>query len=134
MSTEVTQLDGTTYTVPDPTPARIPVELPEGMAPAIPEGKDPLDDLTVTELDIVSRQIKADVYEAMGGLDGLRWAALARLAWLWAKRRDPHAKLQPFLDLTGAQLTEVLRLNTQAEDQAPELDADENPTDATPAH
>lgn len=116
-----------------PKSERIPVKLPEGMAHVLDRGTDPLDELTVTELDIVSRQLGLDVYEAVGGAKGMRWAALARLAWLWAKRRDPHAKLQPFLDLNGAQLTEVLRLNDQADDvdQAPELDAEANPTGAT---
>ena len=114
------------------TTARVAVELPEGIDYVLDAGLDPLDDLSVTELDIASRQLKVDVYQAVAGEGGLRWAALARLAWLWAKRRDPHAKLQPYLDLRGAQLTEVLRLNDRVE--AEQDDPNANPTDATPAH
>lgn len=115
------------------------VELPEGIAPVLDSADvDPLDALSVTELDIVSRQLKCDVYEAVAGKDGLRWAALARLAWLWAKRRDPHAKLQTYVDLTGAQLTRVLRLDERqaAGKLAGQADVDDasdepaaNPTD-----
>lgn len=111
--------------------ARIPVELPEGMSYAVEAGVDPLDDLTVAELSIVGRQIKCDPYEAMGPRSEHRWDALARIAWLWAKRRDAHAKLQPYLDLTGAQLTEVLRLNDRQDDA--DQDVAENPTDHAPA-
>jgi hypothetical protein len=117
-----------TETTPD-KPADL-VELPDGIEPVTEHaGVDPLDELTVTELDIVSRQLKCDVYEAVGGKDGLRWAALARLAWLWAKRRDPHAKLQTYVDLTGAQLTRVLRLDERrTAGQADTDDATDEPT------
>ena len=114
------------------TTTRTPVELPAGIDYVLDAGIDPLDDLSVTELDIASRQLKCDVYQAVAGEGGLRWAALARLAWLWAKRTDPHAKLQPYLDLTGAQLTECLRLNDRV-DQG-EDDPNTNPTDAAPEH
>lgn len=109
------------------------IELPDGIEPVVPAGVDPIDALTVTELDIASRQLRCDVYEAVGGKDGLRWAALARIAWLWAKRRDERAKLQPFVDLTGAQLTHVLRLD-EDDDQVDQVDDDveANPTEHAP--
>lgn len=72
----------------------------------VPEGKD-LTDLTVGELDKVSRELKADVLAAVAGLEGvghLRWGAMARCAWLWARRTDPNAKLQTFLDYTTDEL------------------------------
>lgn len=124
---------------PESRPAnapRIPVELPEGMTYSIPEGCDPLDDLMVAELDIASRQLKHDVYACVGQKDGdgRYWHALALLAWLWAKRLDPKAKLEPFRQLKGAQLTEVLRLNDLPDDDsADDASAEENPTDSAPA-
>lgn len=72
----------------------------------VPEGKD-LTDLTIGELDKVSRELKHDVLDAVaGGSNGAyRWGAMARLAWLWARRTDPQAKLQTFLDYETEDLT-----------------------------
>lgn len=111
-----------------------PAPAPAELAPVLPAGADVLDDLTVRELDIVSRQLKCDVYDAVGNdAGGARWSALARLAWLWAKRTDPTAKLDPFLDYTGAQLTQLLRMGADDVDEsddesAAEVDAEANPT------
>lgn len=77
----------------------------------VPEGVDVIDGLLVRELDIVSRQLGCDVTAALGDQGngkGLRWAALARLAWLWAKRADPKAKLDPFLDLGVGALNHLI--------------------------
>lgn len=96
----------------------------------VPPGADMLDDLTVAELDTVSRQLKVDVIEAVGGKAGMRWAALSRVAWLWARRRDMSAQLTPFTEMTATQLGRLLGLD---DDDAPAGDDDdENPTE--PAH
>lgn len=103
----------------------------------VPAGRDVVDDLTVRELDIVSRQLGCDVVEALGDTGngkGRRWAALPRLAWLWAKRADPRAKLDPFLDLTADQLNDLLgddEVDDQVDDQGDDVAA--NPTDPAPA-
>lgn len=86
----------------------------------IPEGLDLIDDLAVRELDIASRKLGADVAGAVGDEAGpLRWYALALLGWLWDKRRDPHAKLDSWLDLNATKLTELLGLNDDDDDDVP---------------
>lgn len=98
----------------------------------VPEGVDPLDDLTVGELGHVGKLIKYDPVTAVKRPEvGLRWPALAHIAWVWAKRVDPKAKLQPFLDATVPQLSVVIGLDREAD--AEDGDADANPTDSTPA-
>lgn len=114
------------------------LDEPAELQPVVPAGVDPIDGLTVNELDIASRQLRCDVYEAVGGKDGLRWAALARLAWLWAKRTDTHAKLATFTEMTGAQLTGVLRLDEHVDagddvDLVDDEDPAANPTVPGPA-
>lgn len=100
----------------------------------VPPGVDMLDGLTVAELDTASRQIKCDVIDAVAGKDGLRWSALPRVAWLWARRRDPQRKLQPFLDLSASELGRLLGLDDDDDDdQAQEVDTAANPTDYAPA-
>jgi hypothetical protein len=101
----------------------------------VPEGQHLVDGLSVRELDIVSRQLGCDVSAALadkGTGAGKLWAALPRLAWVWTKRRDPHAKLDPFLDLTAAQLGTLLGDDDPAGDQVDD-DPDANPTDPAPA-
>lgn len=129
-----------------PTPDQlehVSIELPAGFTIVVPEGADALDNLTVAELDIASRQLHADVYAVALGHPqrdpqaGSKWKAYALLAWLWAKRTDPHAKLAGFLELSGPQLLEVLGFNrpdtplTREADETPAELA--NPTAATPA-
>lgn len=77
----------------------------------VPEGSDAIDDLTIRELDLIARLIKCDVMQALSGrgAEGVnRQAALARIAQLWAKKRDPQAKLDQFLDMKSATLSTVL--------------------------
>jgi len=117
-------------------------ELP---APVIPDGLDPLDDLTVGELGTVGRQLGCDPYAAVNDqATGLRWLALGHLAWVWAKRTDPRAKLDPILQLKPSQVAAMLRMLDDDDDDAAgdQDDVDqvdvagelaENPTDSTPA-
>jgi hypothetical protein len=115
-----------------PTPYELPTEC------VVPEGVDLVDGLLVNELDIVSRQLGCDVMDALGDTGngaGKRWSALPRLAWLWAKRTDPRAKLDPFLHTAPSQLNLLLGLDRD-EDPAGDEDDDDalaNPTDAAPA-
>lgn len=114
-------------------------DTPETDARVVPEGCDPLDDLTAGELGHVGKLLKADPYEAaQQPALGLRWPALAHLAWVWEKRTDPKAKLSPWLDRKPAELIAALGLeaeggpeddqdtDAQGDDQAPEA----NPTDS----
>jgi len=108
---------GTTYTPPTER--------------VVPDGAGLVDGLTVRELDMVSRQLGCDVTAALadqGNGAGKLWAALPRLAWVWAKRTDPHAKLDPFLDLSSSQLSTLL-----GQDEDPDEDPETNPTDPAPA-
>ena len=119
-------------------------QLDELPAPVIPEGLDPLDDLTVGELGVVGRQLGCDPYAAVSDqATGLRWLALGHLAWVWAKRTDPRAKLDPILQLKPQQVAAMLRLTPELVDQDDDQDdvdqvdvageLAENPTDSTPA-
>lgn len=102
-----------------------PTELLE---PYVPADVDPVDGLTVRELDIASQRIKCDIGEALQGKDGKRWLAMATIAWLWAKRLDPTTKFDPLLDLHAGELARRLRFD---EDQV-EADDDANPTGSAP--
>lgn len=87
----------------------------------VPEGKD-FTDLTVGELDKVSRELKADVLAACANREGagyLRWGAMARVAWLWARRTDPQAKLATFLDYEPDDLLHALRMDEVPEPPDP---------------
>lgn len=100
--------------------------------PVIPAGRDPLDDLTTGELGHIGKLLKYDPVAAVKDpATGLRWYALAHIAWVWARRLDGRAKLQPFLDSTATTVAELLRFGdpVESEDQV----ASENPTDSTPA-
>lgn len=99
----------------------------------VPDGEDMLDGLSVRELSIVSQQLKCDVAEAIGGdKDGKRWDAFPRVAWLWAKRQDPTAKLDPFFDMTAGQLMAALGADDDAEEPGEEP-VEANPTVPAPA-
>lgn len=87
----------------------------------VPDGKH-YTDLTVGELDYASRELKADVLAAIAGHDGtahLRWGAMARAAWLWARRTNPQAKLQTFLDYETEDLIHALG-EDRPQDDAPD--------------
>ena len=101
--------------------------------PVIPPGRDPLDDLTVGELGYIGKTLKCDPVAAVQNPAlGLRWPALAHVAYVWARRTDPHAKLQPFLDTTASRIGELLRFGEPAAG-ADEVPAEENPTDSPAA-
>lgn len=97
----------------------------------VPAGKDTLDGLTIRELDIASRKLQVDVVDAFKhGAGGKRYAAFATVAWLWAKRTDPAAKLDPFMDLETGALLDLLGVGDD-EDELPDGDdPDANPTDS----
>jgi hypothetical protein len=104
----------------------------------VPEGKHMVDGLTVRELDIVSRQLGCDVSAALrdqGAGAGKLWSALPRLAWVWTKRTDPQAKLDPFLDLDAGQIGILLGQDEPDEhiEHAAGDTPDENPTAPAPA-
>lgn len=86
----------------------------------VPADKHMLNNLTVGELDTASRQIKADVVQAVSGAnDGVnRWAAIARVAWLWARRQDPKAQLQTYLDMEPDDLATLLGMDDDEEEPA----------------
>lgn len=103
------------------------------LEPVTPPGVDPLDDLTVGELGTIGKLIKYDPAAAVQDpTTGLRWPALAHIAWAWARRTDPTAKLAPFLELTAEQVGRLLRLDEPTADTG-DGDAETNPTDSTPA-
>lgn len=115
------------------------------LAGIVPDGLDPLDDLTVAELGTIGRQMGCDPYNAVKNRDegaGLRWEALGRVAWLWAKRRDPRAKLDPILSLRPGDVGEVLGMFATdeelaaagVEDEVPGVEDElaANPTAPTP--
>lgn len=119
MSTDTTP---TTY-----DPAATGAALVEQLRGIIPPDVDVLDDLTVAELGTIGRQMGCDAYDAVKDRErgaGLKWEALGRVTWLWAKRRDPRAKLDPILQLTPAQIGTVLGLFDDAPDDVDEAGQD----------
>lgn len=114
-----------------PTP-----ETPD-LTPVVPAGCDALDDLTAGELGVVGRHLKADPYEAVQGTEnaaGLRWEAMALIAWVWRKRTDPRAKLAPIMALRGHEVAQLLGMgsdDTETDDDGAgdEGAPGENPTD-----
>lgn len=100
------------------------------LTPIVPEGCDPLDDLHVVELAAASRAIGCDVIAAVAeDKNGLRWDAFQRIAFAWAKRTEPAAKIERFQTMTAQQLSAVLRLD-EDDDAASDVDDDPaNPTD-----
>ena len=101
--------------------------------PVIPAGVDPLDKLTIGELGTIGKLIKYDPASAVKRPEvGLRWPALAHIAWVWARRTDPKAKLQPFLDCDAETLGKLLRFDEETDPEG-EGEGEGNPTDSTPA-
>lgn len=76
--------------------------------PPPPADVDPLDRLTIAELDAGSRILKADMIVAITAKTMERAAALAILAWLLAKRVDPHAQLTTYRAMTINELVATL--------------------------
>lgn len=69
---------------------------------------DPLNQLTIAELDTCSRLLKTDIVAAIHGGTMNRWAGMAILAYVIAKRTDPAAKLGTFREMTPVELTAAL--------------------------
>lgn len=78
----------------------------------LPEGKEMLD-LTMRELDIVSRKVQADVSAILGAksTSPLKYQAMALVAWLWAKRADQSAKYDTYFDYDIDDLSHALRMD-----------------------
>ena len=98
-----------TDTTPTPTDEIDAVELPENL-PTLNLTADPLDGLSVRELRVANGKLRADVVHAIMAPTADRWDAMALVGWLHAKRLDPTAKLDPWLDLSAAQLSKALRV------------------------
>jgi hypothetical protein len=84
------------------------VQLPDDL-PDLQLTGDPLDGLSVRELRVGNAKLRGDLVHAITTPTADRWDAMALMGWLHAKRLDPTAKLDPWLDLTAAQLSKALR-------------------------
>ncbi len=84
------------------------VQLPDDL-PDLQLTADPLDSLSVRELRVGNAKLRGDLVHAITTPTADRWDAMALMGWLHAKRLDPTAKLDPWLDLTAAQLSKALR-------------------------
>ena len=72
------------------------------------EQLDPVDSLTVVELRVINGKLKADAMKAITDGTADRWDALALVAWVLAKRRDPAARLSTYENMTIGQLGDLL--------------------------
>lgn len=94
--------------------------------PLVPEDKH-WSNLTVGELGYAGRELGADVIYATAKNTPHRLEAYAWIAYLWARRTDPTAKVKTYLELELTDLAHLLRLNTVVRQ-----DDDETPTDSAP--
>lgn len=78
---------------------------------------DPLNELTIGELDLCSRMLKADIVKAIHGATEDRWKGMAILGYVMGKRTDPTVKLDAFLAMTPAQLTDALGMGRDDDDR-----------------
>lgn len=85
-----------------------------------------IDDLTLEEVSTGNRLIKADMSKAITEGTVERPDAVAVLAWLFARRENPEAKLAPFRQMTGREV--IALLGWDDDDQA---DDDEEAADPT---
>lgn len=67
-----------------------------------------IDDLTLEEVSTGNRLIKADMSKAITEGTVERPDAIAVLAWLFARRENPEAKLAPFRQMTGREVIALL--------------------------
>lgn len=86
-------------------PSTVPIVVPDGKVAS---------DLTVGELDKISRDLKSDALQEIAGKGYQRYGALARVAHLWARRADLSAQLQTYLDLEPEDLFHALRMERSA--------------------
>jgi hypothetical protein len=97
--------------------------------PVVPEGVDPIDGLTVGELAIIARALKADPVAALDSWQ--RWEALTHIGRAWERKAgNPTAKLEPWSALDVSDLMRLLRLD-ELDDQAPETGEDDDPENPT---
>lgn len=75
---------------------------------------DPLDALTIAEIDAGSRLLRADLVGAVTQGTAQRWPALAVVAYLHARRGDPSAQLTQFRAMTPPELLGELGMTTPA--------------------
>lgn len=98
----------------------------------VPEGKH-CSNLTVAELDHASKALGCNVLTALRGNATTgephprREAALAHLAYLWARRQRPDAQLSEFTGMELPDVVELLGLGTQPAPPA------EDPDDPSPS-
>jgi hypothetical protein len=104
----------------------------------VPEGKE-LTDLKIVELDYASKKCGADVVGVCASKDHPnKQKAFACLALVWARRSNPSAVLETYLDMEVSELYQLLGLigaDGRAPEKAPQLDEDPaaNPTASEPA-
>lgn len=94
----------------------------------VPEGLEALD-LTLGELDKATFHLKCDPLDGINDGDRhKRYATLAYLCWLWAKREDPKAKLETFREWTIDEAQHALRM-----DEKPQSEGGEEPDPTGPS-
>lgn len=105
------------------------------LRPVVEPGEDFLDKLTISELGIIGRQLKADpvavVSDESPGGHPQRWEAMARCGWMLDRRRDSSVPVDRWLELSIPQLLDALAIDpaTVDEDRAAEQQLDdESPT------
>lgn len=69
---------------------------------------DPLERLTIAELDAGSRYLKTDLVTAIAEDRAEKWGGLALVAWILAKRDDPTAQLAPYREMSANDLYRAL--------------------------
>lgn len=106
------------------------------LEPVVSPGQDFTERLTVQELSMIGRQLKADPLACIADESHyLRWEAMALCAWALDKRRNPSSRRESFLELELPELLAVLRLDSDEEELARQIDAqaeEESPTGPTP--
>lgn len=85
---------------------------------------DPLERMTVAELDAASRLLKTDVVTAIADETGEKWAGLGIVAWILAKRDDPTAALSTFRAMSAGELYDALGVTEPAAAADPVLGDD----------
>lgn len=86
--------------------------------------RDPLDELTISEIDMGSRLLRADLVGAVTEGTAQRWPALAIVAYLHARRRDPAAELATYRAMTAKELTDELGLVNDPDDAEQDAEVD----------
>lgn len=96
----------------------------------VPEGKR-LTNLTVAELDYASKRLGVNALTALTPNDKTgephprREMALAVIALVWARRKDPAAKLETYSELELADLMPLLGMNRDAAEEPLNVDPDD---------